>query len=157
MKKLILTALAAMTATMSAPAMADKWIWLTANDDGDVFYLNASSLRSAGDNRTCWASFVKTDNDKKWDTSLYKLRINCTEETASTLALYLYKNGKVVHSDTNAEPPVAPPPGSFLALGMEAACFMTNQLQEAEGAEMATPNGLVSHAKEVIKELKNKN
>lgn len=149
MKKLILTALAALT--LSAPAMADKWSVITSDEENTILYLNRSSLRSSGDNKTCWFAYVRTDNRKDWDYSLLKTRINCDEETVKRLVGYVYKDGKSIYSDSVPTMPEAPAPGSIMEQGMRAACSPPDDFKVEE---VSSPRELVSRATELIRQLK---
>lgn len=152
MKKLILTALAALT--VSAPAMADKWSVITGDEENTILYINRSSFRSSGDNKTCWFAFVRTDNRKNgqdWDLVVIKTRINCEEETVKQLAEYAYKDGKSIYSNPVPKMPQSPAPGSVLEEGMRAACSPPKDIFVEE---VSSPDELVSLATELIRLLK---
>ena len=150
MKKLILTALAALT--VSAPAMADKWSVITGDDENTILYLNRSSFRSSGDNKTCWFALVRTKNDKAWDFVAIKPRINCGEATVTQLAEYAYKDGIIIYSNHVPKMPEAPAPGSVLEEGMRAACSPPDDF-DFKVEEVSSPSELVSRAAELIRQL----
>jgi hypothetical protein len=131
MKKLILTALAALTATASAPAMADKWyLYASSSDDLVWLYLNLDSIKCNNDVCSLWDGDVNIDPKKPYDTRLMRYTIDCIEYKAKALYAVKYLKGKLIKSGDISDRWWYPIPGSVGERLVDSVCKPSSRDQE---------------------------
>lgn len=107
MKKLIFTALAALT--VSAPAVADKWR-LFGGEENLVLFANLSSLDCNSGICSLWVSEINVDKAKKYDSAMFFYEVKCRSKVLRLSYFSLYLDGKTIdsRSTTNEYTPVIP-------------------------------------------------
>lgn len=93
MKKLILTALAALTAAASAPAMADRWYAIHLGDL-QWWFVNLDSIKCKNDVCTAWQGQVTIDPDFSHDTALWRYQVDCIEGKTKPVFMVKYLSGE---------------------------------------------------------------
>lgn len=96
MKKLILTALAAMA--VSAPAMADRWYFYSL-DSFEWYSVNLDSIKCRHDVCSAWGGSVNIDPKLSYDTQLARWDVDCTENKVKLRSLLMYVSGKQFDSE----------------------------------------------------------
>ena len=121
MKKLIFTALAALTATASAPAVADRW-YLYSYRELAWGFINLDTLTCNQGVCTVWDADVNIEPASECDTQITRVKVDCTDIKARALFTVQYLKGKEVVSADMDDKWFYPIPGTVGNSMAQAVC-----------------------------------
>jgi hypothetical protein len=93
-----------LAALVSAPAAAERWVDLGADEDSTVASIDLDSIQTSGSMRTFMAKYV-IPKIPEIDHTLIRQRIDCSARTIDQLHLTAYdKKGTVMLDEDDTEP-----------------------------------------------------
>lgn len=97
MRKVLLGLVALVTAS---GASAADWVKISVGDNGDPYYLDASSIKDVGRYRSVWRKISVTDPKDREKEALGLIYFNCAEKSRAFKAYVSYFRDGTNESDT---------------------------------------------------------